>query len=70
MKHLHCQSGIIAAEMDPSFDARTYGFKNLTQLFESLKKYEVIKNEVNGLKPSYGKIKIRVSIQNDFLSLK
>src|SRR5690606_26956700 len=35
-------------KIDPSFDPRTFGFKNLTQLFESLEKYEIIKNEVGG----------------------
>ena len=36
-------------KIDPSFDSRTYGYKNLTQLFSSLKEYEVIKHEVGGL---------------------
>ncbi len=36
-------------KIDPSFDARTYGFRNLTKLFESISKYQVVKNEVNGL---------------------
>lgn len=36
-------------KIDPSFDTRTYGFKTLTQLFYSLKEYEVIKHEVGGL---------------------
>ena len=36
-------------KIDPSFDSRTYGFKNLTQLFSSLKEYEVIHNKVGGL---------------------
>ena len=36
-------------KIDPSFDSRTYGFKTLTHLFESLDKYTVVKNEVNGL---------------------
>lgn len=36
-------------KIDPSFDPRAFGFKTLTQLFESLPKYEVIKNNVNGL---------------------
>jgi uncharacterized LabA/DUF88 family protein len=36
-------------KINPSFDSRTYGFKNLTQLFYSLKEYEVIKHEVGGL---------------------
>lgn len=36
-------------KIDPSFDARTYGFRNLTKLFESLDKYQVVKNIVNGL---------------------
>ncbi|MEK8179872.1 NYN domain-containing protein [Flavobacterium buctense] len=36
-------------KIDPSFDSRTYGFRNLTKLFESINKYQVVKNEVNGL---------------------
>lgn len=36
-------------KIDPSFDTRTYGFKNLSQLFSSLQGYEVIKHEVGGL---------------------
>jgi uncharacterized protein (TIGR00288 family) len=36
-------------KIDPSFDTRTYGFKNLSQLFLSLKEYQVIKHEVGGL---------------------
>jgi hypothetical protein len=36
-------------KIDPSFDSRTYGFKTLTQLFESIPKYIIVKNEVNGL---------------------
>jgi hypothetical protein len=36
-------------KIDPSFDSRTYGFRNLTKLFESISKYQVVKNEVNGL---------------------
>lgn len=36
-------------KIDPSFDPRTFGFKNLTQLFDNLDKYEIVKNEVNGL---------------------
>ena len=43
------QVGLNLRKIDPSFDPRAYGFKTITQLFESLKKYEVIKNEVNGL---------------------
>jgi uncharacterized protein (TIGR00288 family) len=41
--------GLSLRKIDPSFDPRTYGFKTLTQLFTKLKKYEVVKNEVNGL---------------------
>jgi len=36
-------------KIDPSFDSRTYGFKNLTQLFSSLKEYEVVNRDVGGL---------------------
>ncbi|MFA9392016.1 MAG: NYN domain-containing protein [Prolixibacteraceae bacterium] len=36
-------------KIDPSFDSRTYGFKNLSQLFAKLKEYELIRHEVGGL---------------------
>lgn len=36
-------------KIDPSFDPRTYGFSSLSKLFESMGKYEVVKNVVNGL---------------------
>ena len=36
-------------KINPSFDPRAYGFKNLTQLFESLPEFDVIKNNVGGL---------------------
>jgi len=35
-------------KIDPSFDSRTYGFKTLTQLFKSIDKYTIVRNEVNG----------------------
>jgi hypothetical protein len=35
-------------KINPSFDTRTYGFKNLSLLFSSLKEYKVIKHEVGG----------------------
>ncbi len=41
--------GLNIRKIDPSFDPRSYGFKNLTKLFENIDKFEVIKNEVNGL---------------------
>lgn len=41
--------GASLRKIDPSFDPRTYGFRNLTELFKSLKKYTVVRNEVNGL---------------------
>ncbi len=41
--------GLNLRKLDPSFDTRTYGYKNLTQLFMSLPQYEVMKNDVNGL---------------------
>lgn len=43
------QVGINLRKLKPSFDSRAYGFRNLTQLFESLKGYEIIRNEVGGL---------------------
>lgn len=44
-------------KIDPSFDSRTYGFKTLTQLFESIDKYTIVKNEVNGLNHPLIKLK-------------
>ncbi|ESU28535.1 hypothetical protein FLJC2902T_19080 [Flavobacterium limnosediminis JC2902] len=44
-------------KIDPSFDPRTYGFKNLTKLFESIEKYTVVKNVVNGLNHPLVKLK-------------
>lgn len=41
--------GLNIRKIDPSFDPRSYGFKNLTKLFEYIDKFDVIKNEVNGL---------------------
>ncbi|WP_417368739.1 NYN domain-containing protein [Flavobacterium beibuense] len=35
-------------KIDPSFDPRAFGFKTLTQLFDNLPKYEILKNIVNG----------------------
>jgi len=49
--------GISLRKIDPSFDPRTYGYKTLTQLFESLEKYIVIKNEINGLNHPLVKLK-------------
>lgn len=41
--------GINLRKLDPSFDCRTYGFKNLTQLFMQLREFTVMDNVVNGL---------------------
>ncbi len=41
--------GLNLRKIDPSFDPRAFGFKNLTQLFASLKNYQIINNEINGL---------------------
>ncbi len=49
--------GLNLRKIDPSFDARSFGFKNLTKLFESLPKYVVMKNEVNGLNQPLVKLK-------------
>jgi hypothetical protein len=49
--------GINLRKIDPSFDPRSYGYKNLTNLFENLDKYKVIKNEVNGL--NYPLLKVK-----------
>lgn len=44
------QVGISLRKIDPSFDPRTYGYKTLTQLFENIPKYSVVKKNVNGQK--------------------
>ena len=49
--------GLNIRKIDPSFDSRTYGFKNLTQLFKSLPKYEVVRNVVKGLNHPLVKLK-------------
>lgn len=49
--------GLSLRKIDPSFDSRTYGFRTLTQLFENLEKYEVLKNVVNGLNHPLVKLK-------------
>lgn len=49
--------GLALRKIDPSFDPRTYGFKTLTQLFNSIPKYTIIKNEVNGLSQPLVKLK-------------
>lgn len=49
--------GTSLRKLDPSFDSRTYGFKTLTKLFESLDKYTVVKNVVNGLNHPLVKLK-------------
>ena len=36
-------------KIDPSFDARTYGYSSLSKLFESLIDFQVIRNEVGDL---------------------
>lgn len=41
--------GIMLRSLDPSFDARTYGFKNLTGLFSNLSEFEVKDNMVGDL---------------------
>jgi uncharacterized protein (TIGR00288 family) len=49
--------GASLRKIDPSFDPRSYGYRNLTQLFRSLDKYTVIRNEVNGL--NYPLVKLK-----------
>jgi len=49
--------GLSLRKIDPSFDSRTYGFRSLTQLFESLDNYVVVKNVVNGLNHPLVKLK-------------
>lgn len=36
-------------KIDPSFDARTYGYTSLSKLFDNLPDFEIIKNEVGEL---------------------
>lgn len=43
--------------IDPSFDPRSYGYRNLTELFKNLDKYTVVRNEVNGL--NYPLVKLK-----------
>lgn len=43
------QIGLNLRKIDPSFDPRTYGYRNLTELFRSIDKYQIVKNEVNGI---------------------
>lgn len=40
--------GFSLRKIDPSFDPRTYGFKSLSLLLESLPKYQMAKIEING----------------------
>jgi len=49
--------GTILRQIDPGFDPRSYGYKNLTQLFDDIEKYQVIKNGVNGLNHPLVKLK-------------
>lgn len=43
--------GLGLRKLDPSFDHRAYGFKSLAELFRSLRKeFEVLSNNVNGMK--------------------
>lgn len=43
------QVGLNLRKINPSFDPRAYGFKNLTRLFEDLEEYVVINNKIGGL---------------------
>lgn len=49
--------GASLRKIDPSFDPRSYGFRNLTELFRHLDKYIVVRNEVNGL--NYPLVKLK-----------
>jgi hypothetical protein len=49
--------GLSLRKIDPSFDVRTYGFKTLTQLFKSLRKYTIVNNQTNGLNHPLVKLK-------------
>ncbi len=43
------QMGINLRRIDPSFDTRAFGHKNLTRLLENLPNYEVVKKDLNGI---------------------
>lgn len=43
------QIGNSLRSINPGFDSKTYGFKTLSKLFETIDKYEIIDNVVNGL---------------------
>lgn len=45
------QIGLNLRKISPSFDTRAFGFKNLTEIFNSLPDYELIKNEATGHHP-------------------
>lgn len=49
--------GASLRKIDPSFDPRSYGFRNLTELFKNLDKYVLVKNLVNGL--NYPLVKLK-----------
>ena len=49
--------GGILRQIDPSFDPRSFGYKNLSQLFENIEKYIVVKNVINGLNHPLVKLK-------------
>ena len=49
--------GLNIRKIDPSFDPRTFGYKSLTQLFNKLPKYEVVRNTVNGINNPLVKLK-------------
>lgn len=46
------QMGLNLRKIDPSFDTRGFGYKTLTELFENLPHYEVIRREVKGTQQS------------------
>lgn len=43
------QMGLNLRKIDPSFDTRAFGYKTLTQLFEDLPNYEVLRKDFNGI---------------------
>lgn len=43
------QMGTNLRRIDPSFDTRAFGFKNLTQLIQSLSNYEIINKDINNI---------------------
>ena len=55
------QLGTALNQLDTAFDTRTYGFRNLTQMVKSIKKYDVVNNGARGLNHPLVKLKQQAS---------